>query len=407
MATYAIDVTNARVRDAMEVLGVEDSELEIKTPAAFAGPHVTADIQNLRYEYYTRKVAETVKQIKHRMKEERMRQTLGSAGTSQPSLRATTSRTQLKSATLSSFLQQEDLKLDQLKERQKEKIAQTLASLKPEKEAVKLTPAELKAQQVEAEIQQEELEKKREMLEKRKKRHEEKLQTIQQMRKEKERELVRSLKQSMKEHEERERKQEENKVKEVRARALSLELKHIQATEKITAREATLERILPVKLNEIEDKIVQKRQLHSERIQQRIEAAQKWASRADTKLQQQGALKEEVAVERIRQYARDQKEARERKGELTKEQQEKFKKEKEKIDLKLAKIKELQKKQKQEEFTIMKEVEKRMRESNKVIEKKQQDWQKQLEIRQELQRLHDEDKRTKVERAQRRYVSGK
>jgi hypothetical protein len=222
MATYAIDVTNARVRDAMEVLGVEDSELEIKTPAAFAGPHVTADIQNLRYEYYTRKVAETVKQIKHRMKEERMRQTLGSAGTSQPSLRATTSRTQLKSATLSSFLQQEDLKLDQLKERQKEKIAQTLASLKPEKEAVKLTPAELKAQQVEAEIQQEELEKKREMLEKRKKRHEEKLQTIQQMRKEKERELVRSLKQSMKEHEERERKQEENKVKEVRARALSL-----------------------------------------------------------------------------------------------------------------------------------------------------------------------------------------
>jgi len=405
MATYAIDVTNARVREAMDILGVEDAELEIKSAAAFSGPHVTPEIQSLRHEYYTRKVTETVKQIKHRMKEERLRLTLGSAGTSQPSLRATTSRYQLKSATLSSFLQQEDSKLNQLKERQKEKLAQTLASMQPEKETAKLTVAELKAQQLEAEIQQEELDKKREALEKRKKRHEEKLQAIQQMRKDKERELVRSLKQSMKEHEERERRQEENKVKEVRARALSLELKHMQATEKISAREATLERVLPIKLTEIEEKILQKRQLHSERIQQRIENAQKWVSKAETRLQQQGALKEEVAVERIRQYARDQKEARERKGELTKEQQEKFKKEKDKIELKLAKIRELQKKQKLDEYVVMKEVEKRMRESNKVLEKKQQDWQKQLEVRQELQRLHDEDKRTKVERAQRRFVS--
>ena len=223
MATYAIDVTNARVREAMDILGVEDAELEIKSAAAFSGPHVTPEIQSLRHEYYTRKVTETVKQIKHRMKEERLRLTLGSAGTSQPSLRATTSRYQLKSATLSSFLQQEDSKLNQLKERQKEKLAQTLASMQPEKETAKLTVAELKAQQLEAEIQQEELDKKREALEKRKKRHEEKLQAIQQMRKDKERELVRSLKQSMKEHEERERRQEENKVKEVRALTLVYE----------------------------------------------------------------------------------------------------------------------------------------------------------------------------------------
>lgn len=390
----------------MEILGVEDAELEVKSLADFAGPHVTPEIQQVRYEYHTHKLTETVKQIKHRMKEERMRQTLGSAGASLPSLRSLNSKGNVKSATLSHFLQQEDGKLNRLKEEQKTKIAQALASLKSTKDSPKPTPAEAKAKAAAAEILQEQLEKRREALEKRKKRHEEKLEMIQQMRKDKEKELVRTLKRNMQSHAERERRQEENKAKEIRARALSLELKLSQAAEKNVSRESALERIIPNKLNEIEDKISQKRQLHSERIQQRIEAAAKWVSRAETRQMQQGAMKEEVAVERIRQYARDQREARERKQELTKEQQEKFKKEKEKIELKLGKIREMQKKQKQEEFVRMKEVEKRMKNSNRVIESKQKEWTKQLEIRQELQRLHDEDKRTKVERAQRRYVRG-
>ena len=406
MAAYAIDVSNVRVRQAMDFLGIEDSELMVRTQADFAAAHVTPEIQNLRFEYYQKKLEETKRKIKHRMKEERQRQSLGSAGNSVTSMRGVTSRVQLKSATLTSFVQSEESKLARLKEQQKEKIVQALTSLKQEKDAPKPTPAELAKKAEAAEKLQEDLEKKREALEKKKKRHEEKLRTLQEERKKKEKELVRNLKKSMKEHEEREKRQEEAKLQMVRARAMSLQSKQVEVTQKLSAREADLDAELGNRLVEIEERINRNRLQHEEELRKKKEHAAKLWMKAETNVQQLDVLRDELEMDRIRAYAAAQKKAWERKGELTKEQQEKFDKEREKIDKKLAKIKDLQKKQKKDEWENMKKVEARMKQTNKVLEKRQRDWSKQLELRQELQRLHDEDKRTKVERAQRIYVRG-
>ena len=68
MATYALDVTKQRVKQAMEAEGIIDSELLLKTLADFAGPHVAPDIQQLRWEFFRKKLHATVKLIKQRIR---------------------------------------------------------------------------------------------------------------------------------------------------------------------------------------------------------------------------------------------------------------------------------------------------------------------------------------------------
>lgn len=64
---FALDVTNPRVKLAMEKLGIDKSELVVKTLNDFGGKGTRDEIKQLRFEYYVRRLEETVKIIKNTM----------------------------------------------------------------------------------------------------------------------------------------------------------------------------------------------------------------------------------------------------------------------------------------------------------------------------------------------------
>ncbi|OMJ89744.1 hypothetical protein SteCoe_8011 [Stentor coeruleus] len=66
--SYALDVNNQRVRVALEALGVDKEELLIKTINDFGHKGVREEIKQLRYDYYSRRLEETVKCIKEAIK---------------------------------------------------------------------------------------------------------------------------------------------------------------------------------------------------------------------------------------------------------------------------------------------------------------------------------------------------
>ena len=62
--TYALDVNNPRIKQAMENLGIEKEELLIKSLNSFESKGVRDEIKQLRFEYYSKRLEETVKIIK-------------------------------------------------------------------------------------------------------------------------------------------------------------------------------------------------------------------------------------------------------------------------------------------------------------------------------------------------------
>ena len=78
---YAIDITRPRTKLAMLALGVQPDELVLKTFEDFAGRNISAEVQKLRFNYYTRKLKEVIRQMNSYIKEEAMRrmQTVGNS----------------------------------------------------------------------------------------------------------------------------------------------------------------------------------------------------------------------------------------------------------------------------------------------------------------------------------------
>ena len=62
--SYALDINNQRVKAAMETLGVDKDELLLKPLSDFGHKSTREEIKQLRFSYYTRRLEETVQQIK-------------------------------------------------------------------------------------------------------------------------------------------------------------------------------------------------------------------------------------------------------------------------------------------------------------------------------------------------------
>ena len=70
---YAIDITRPRIKSAMLALGVHPEELIKKSLEDFAGRNVSDEVQQLRYNYYARKLKEVIRQLTAFIKEENLR----------------------------------------------------------------------------------------------------------------------------------------------------------------------------------------------------------------------------------------------------------------------------------------------------------------------------------------------
>ncbi|OMJ93871.1 hypothetical protein SteCoe_3060 [Stentor coeruleus] len=66
--SYALDVNNLRVKAALEKLGIDKEELLIKTLNDFGNKATREEIKKLRFDYYSRRLEETVRVIKDTIK---------------------------------------------------------------------------------------------------------------------------------------------------------------------------------------------------------------------------------------------------------------------------------------------------------------------------------------------------
>ena len=67
--SYALDIENPRVQKSLRLLGIDQEELTKKTLSDFASKDVPEHIQQLRYSYHTRKLNDLVQQVKSYIKE--------------------------------------------------------------------------------------------------------------------------------------------------------------------------------------------------------------------------------------------------------------------------------------------------------------------------------------------------
>lgn len=70
MSAYVIDVLNPRLEKAMLALGINSEELIRKNLGDFSGRNITENIRNLRFNFFMRKQVELVRQVKALAKEE-------------------------------------------------------------------------------------------------------------------------------------------------------------------------------------------------------------------------------------------------------------------------------------------------------------------------------------------------
>lgn len=68
---YALDINNPRIKSAMDTLGIEKEELIVKTFNDFGAKGTRDEIKQLRFDYYTKRIEETVKLIKSVMQSKR------------------------------------------------------------------------------------------------------------------------------------------------------------------------------------------------------------------------------------------------------------------------------------------------------------------------------------------------
>ncbi|CAG9335296.1 unnamed protein product [Blepharisma stoltei] len=71
MTIYAIDINNHKISAAMKILGIDPSELIQLSYDDFYERNADEDIQKLRYDHYIKKLNDTVKLIKNKIKESR------------------------------------------------------------------------------------------------------------------------------------------------------------------------------------------------------------------------------------------------------------------------------------------------------------------------------------------------
>ena len=71
--TYVLDITHDRIKSAMQNLGIEAEELKVKSIEDFNDRNLSEEVKKLRYNFYNRKQQELVRHIRSTAREEIMR----------------------------------------------------------------------------------------------------------------------------------------------------------------------------------------------------------------------------------------------------------------------------------------------------------------------------------------------
>ena len=369
---YAIDITRPRTKLAMLALGIEPEELIIKNLEDFSGRNINEDVQQLRYNYYTRKLKEVIRQLNSYIREEAMRK-LQSTENSPKSP---------QQFFLTQTLPQEEIvdEIAEIKEKEKNKI---LDSFNDVNNAISTSIAIEKRLQMRKEAKarvQSELITKRMKLKKYKEMQLENIKRI--------------------------KREEESKAKGYKNEGFvsyhqkfsSADITYQPYAKTLTEFNESDEDIAS-KINEFDERMKRSQRNYEKNIQQKREAVSKLLEKNVNHVTVDKST--EFDIKRIFQMVEKQKQVEARRHSFVVEQQEyrqeMRKKHEKRRSIALERIKEEEKLE-----TLRTEaIERRMEISARILKQKHESWLKELELKNELSKLKDEEALLNAERKKR------
>jgi DNA repair exonuclease SbcCD ATPase subunit len=370
--SYAIDVTHERVKSAMLILGIEENELLTKTLEDFAEKSINSDVRSLRYSFFNRKQQELVRQIKAHIRAEVMRS---------HELRSTSNVAEDLSDVLDTSTKQDD-QIEKIKKRHHELLEKHLARVKDSIKDIRALEAKLKQGQRLRETVRMSVSRQKQRMHELKAKQQENIHKV----------MIGTDKISLSSIHNRGDLATPSKQK---------CLKIASCSPISTAKRETSEIEISKKIKNFEDKMEKSKELHLELIQNKKEAAAKMLERSLTSSKQSEMNKSSDYRDRLSKLVEKSMRADERRFNIMKMQTEKRIRNKEMQQERRAKTRsKLDEKQRILEKRF-KEIEGKMQRAENCLEKKHEKWAKELELRNELHRLRDEEMMNNVERKKR------
>ena len=372
MEYYAIDITKPRIQKAMENLGIAEEELVLKTQDDFGAKESNEEIRKLRFNYYERKQSELVRQIKSFVKEDILRfreKALRSERKDKPS-------TEVLITSLGDALEESLMKTKTNFRKIVDKTFYDVKGAFTEKNAI---DEKLRAGEKNRKKAKSALSKNRSKNVELKEKQLENLKLIRESEKEKLRSYYRNTCSASPKR----FKSTKGLYEESRSRSRSGSVQDIDIDEKIF---------------QYEEKMNRSKLLYELTIQRKKNAVSKLLERTKRPkiLEQQNSL-----VEKISKLVVKNKTAEDRRYSHMKLMAETREKNKEKQDERRQRAQTKLKEREVQEKNRGKEIEKRMKISNSLLQKKHKNWAKELELRNEMQRLKDEEALNNAERKKR------
>ncbi|CAG9324371.1 unnamed protein product [Blepharisma stoltei] len=410
MSSYAIDVTNSRVKEIMEELGIEENELLNKTLEDFADARVTSEVQQLRFEYYSKKLKETVKRIRDVLKDRTM--TIIKQN-SLPDLPQTYNSVSLSTERVTPRLQDiakaEEERLNKLKEMQKQKLINTLAWLEKVDEAEKsfTSPKSASSPRLSPGPSTTKSLKYKAKIESFKKIQQEKFKEKRKEQAEKQKNLYNKIIMDMKFHSEREKliEQQKKEIAKEKDEALKRKQEEIKAIKE--GEEILNEHIIQEQLDSLQSRIMKSEEKYATERQNKLSKTLGLRKFWDHVLGNLDRLKQTHEVEDVLKLIAKQEKVKKRREQIRQKLEEEVNIRREKMEKRKNAAHTKVANDEKELYKKVHYLEKRLTTSQKNLESKQEEWKKEVMLRKELQRLKELDGVTKVERANRRLKAKK
>jgi hypothetical protein len=392
---YALNIDDVKIQNAMKALDIDPEELLIKHYEDFGGVRVAEHIQELRYNYYTRKLKDFVRQIKLKVRELRLKATM----------QETLSRQRSKSSTPDEVWHnwsQESTALIDTQNMRKRKLIQTakLEQLKSKslKAIEKINQREKVVKKRLGEISS----MKRLENENRRKRHLDALEKIKNEQRVSQETMRSKLRKSMEEHHLRELKAETQRMDAVKVREKEYLKKHGEVLSHLEERERLVEEETTRGMQRYTSKVERSRVVHerevravSEKAGRHYEDLMKASLNVDKHKRLLSAERKQLAYEKYLKLE----EAATRRRETHQRPE----------DMSLKKARSMAainrvKSERVEQMTKTKELEDRFIMSMKVLEERREARRIETELKHETHRLKEEDTKSKVRKKQRKQL---
>lgn len=373
MDYYAIDIFNPRVEKAMINLGIEEEELVLRVVEDFGGRDISNEIRQLRFNYFSRKQQELVRQIKSFIREDILHNREKGAK-SQPKPRI------VNEVLITSVIDDYDDEMVKTRNNYKKLVDKTYFDLRDTFNERKALEERLKAGEMNRNKAKSAVSKNRVKIEELKEKQRENFERIKQVESKNLRVAYRSIASAS------------PKRFKFQNRLYGINYSRSRS-------ESLCEPDIDAQISKIEEKMTKSTQLKQLTIQNKKNAASKMLERNQKKSKSTNG--DINIVEKIQKLFQKNKTAEDRRYSYLKQQAENREKSKEKHEERLVKVQSRIKEQEELEYKKGKAIEKKMKISNSLLQKKHENWMKELELRSEMQRLKDEEALNNAQRKKR------